>query len=68
MAKHKPPPVEGSPEDSIILSVRLKSGGFESTIEVPLHSKREEIDRLTSAWLDLMDAGIKMGQSRKGAP
>lgn len=49
--------------DAIVLSVRLKSGGFESHIEVPVHATRAEIDKFMSAWLELMDAGIKMGRS-----
>lgn len=48
--------------DSIILSCRLKSGQFESSIEVPLYSSREELDRFVMSWLAMMDQGVKIGQ------
>jgi len=51
--------------DTIILSCKLKSGLFESSIEVPLYSTQEEMNRFAMAWLGLMDAGIKIGQDRE---
>lgn len=49
-------------QDAIVLSCRLKSGLFESQIEVPLYATREEMDRFVMAWLGMMDQGIKIGQ------
>ncbi len=51
-------------EDAIILSCRLKNGGFESSIEVPLYATREQMDNFAKQWLGLMDAGIKIGQRK----
>lgn len=57
-----------SGEDAIILAVRLKSGGFESQVEVPVSCTPEERDRFVEAWLNLMAAGVQIGQSLKRVP
>jgi len=54
-------------EDVIILSCRLKSGLFESSIEVPLYASVEEMDRFVQAWLAMMDQGIKIGHGHSAA-
>jgi hypothetical protein len=51
--------------DAILLSVRLRNGGFESQVEVPVESTKEEIDEFVLSWLALMQAGIKLGQDRR---
>ena len=51
--------------DSIILSCRLKSGAFESSIEVPLTATKEEMDDFAASWLKLMETGVKIGQSKR---
>lgn len=56
-------PVEPE-QDAIILSCKLKSGAFESHIEVPLYATREQMDDFAARWLSMMDAGIKIGLSR----
>lgn len=52
-------------EDCIILSCKLKNGGFESHIEVPLYASREEMDDFAAKWMLMMDAGIKIGQRNR---
>ena len=51
--------------DAIILSCRLKSGKFESSIEVPLYATQAEMNDFAKRWLDMMHAGIKIGQGHK---
>lgn len=55
-------PVDPSKPDSIILSVRLRSGKFESSIEVPMYATPAEMREFAMTWLQLMDQGIKLGQ------
>lgn len=51
--------------DSIILSCRLKSGKFESSIEVPLYATQAEMNEFAAQWLQMMYLGVKIGQGRK---
>ncbi len=46
--------------DSVILSVRLKSGGFESSIELPVQTTPERRDECVKQWLGMMQAGLAM--------
>lgn len=46
--------------DTIVLSVRLKSGGFESSIEVPIDAAPERRDACVRQWLGMMQAGLAM--------
>jgi len=52
-------------EDSIILSVKLRSGAFDSSIEVPLNYTDAERGAFVDAWLSLMAAALKCA---KGTP
>lgn len=52
-------------EDSVILSVRLASGRFESSIQVPLFCTDTERQHFVEAWLKMMEAGIKCGRERR---
>lgn len=52
-------------DDSIILSVRLASGRFESSIQVPLFATDAEKEAFVGAWLKLMEAGIKCGREHR---
>jgi hypothetical protein len=52
----------------VILSVRLFSGHFESSIQMPLDATEKERDEFVMAWLELMRAGIKIGLSKKKPP
>lgn len=52
-------------QDTVILSVRLVSGHFESTIHIPVSATKEERDAFVLAWLGLMDAGVKVGQASR---
>ena len=63
-AKYEQPPVNDD-NDAIILSCRLKSGKYESSIEVPLYATKEEMNEFTLRWLSMMDAGIKIGQKNR---
>lgn len=67
MVKQRPPAVEQTdPEDdSIILSIRLASGRFESSIQVPLFVTDEERAQFVDNWLNMMEAGIKCGRGRR---
>ncbi len=58
----KSSPADQSKPDSIILSVRLRSGKFESSIEIPMYSTPAEMREFATTWLQLMDQGIKLGQ------
>lgn len=53
------------PTDSLIVTARLRSGLFESTIEVPLGCTKAQQDAFIEAWLSLMAAGIMCGQAQK---
>jgi hypothetical protein len=52
-------------QDSIIMSVRLRSGKFESSIEVPMYATPDEMREFAMAWLKLMEYGIKIGQGKQ---
>lgn len=52
-------------EDSVILSVRLASGRFESSIQVPLFCTDAEREKYVGAWLNLIEAGIKCGSEHR---
>lgn len=64
-----PSPTPEIPEDgdSIILSVKLRSGRFESSIEVPLYASDEEKKEFVAQWLNLMEAGVKIGRANREA-
>lgn len=52
-------------DDALILSVALVSGHFESSIHIPLDATDSERQGFVEAWLNLMDAGIKVGKSKR---
>lgn len=52
--------------DILEVSVRLKSGAFESSISIPLDRPVNEINEFTLAWLELMRTGLKIAQARTG--
>lgn len=56
-----------SDDDSIIMSVRLKSGLFASSIEVPVYSTQEQREEFVAQWLLMMEAGLRVGQSNRKA-
>jgi hypothetical protein len=51
-------------EDVMVLSCRLKNGGFESCVEMPLRAMREQMGGLITHWLAMIDAGAKMTQAQ----
>jgi len=50
--------------DALILSVKLLSGRFDSSIQVPLKCTDEERKAFVDAWLVLIEAGVKCGRSK----
>lgn len=52
--------------DVLIVSLRLESGRFESTVRVPLFAKYEDKQEFVDRWLLLMESVLKCG-SRKNA-
>lgn len=48
-------------DDALIVTVKLESGRFDSTIRVPLFATAEQRDKFIGAWFKLMEEGIKMG-------
>ncbi len=65
MAKRAPAPEVTDEDDSLIVTVRLASGRFESRIEIPLYCTKEERERFVDSWFDLMMAGLKVGSERR---
>lgn len=47
--------------DSIVISVRLRSGKFESQIEIPVNHTKAQCDAFVASWLELMRTGIALG-------
>jgi hypothetical protein len=52
-------------DDMLIMSVRLASGRFESSIQVPLFATEDEKREFVDQWCGLMLAGLKCGQSHR---
>lgn len=52
-------------DDSLILSVRLASGRFESSIQVPLFATDAEKEAFVDAWMKLMEAGVRCGREHR---
>jgi hypothetical protein len=46
-------------DDVLIVEVRLRSGRFESKIEIPLMSPDEAKREFIDQWFKLMEAGLK---------
>jgi hypothetical protein len=55
-------------DDTVIMSIRLKSGKFHGEIEVPLYASKEERETFVEQWLLMMEAGLKVGQSNRSRP
>jgi len=52
-------------EDILIISLRLKSNRFESTIQIPLFAPDEQKKDFVEAWLNLMEMGLKCSPKGK---
>lgn len=52
-------------DDVLVMSLRLKSGRFESSISVPLFASEEDKRRFVDSWLALMEAGLRCTDIRK---
>jgi hypothetical protein len=66
--KHIPsePPEPIAPEnDTLIMSVELKSGRFSSSIEIPLFATDDAKKTFIDSWLNLMEAGLQVGRSHR---
>jgi hypothetical protein len=55
----------GEKDDVLIMSIRLASGRFESSIQVPLFASKEEREEFVAQWLNLMEAGLRCGQQNR---
>lgn len=53
--------------DTIIMSIKLRSGRFESLIEVPLYSDDQDKKNFIEQWLLMMEAGLKIGRANREA-
>jgi hypothetical protein len=53
-------------DDVLIMHLKLASGRFESSIQIPLHSADEDKKKFVEAWLSLMEMGLKCSPNRKG--
>lgn len=51
-------------DDVLIVTARLRSGRFESSIQVPLMAPDEEKHRFIDAWMTLMEAGVRCGPKK----
>ena len=52
-------------DDCIILSIKLKSGRFEGTIQVPLYATDKERESFVDQWLRMMESGLQVGAAHK---
>lgn len=46
-------------DDVVIVSIQLKSGKFNSTIQVPLYATEERKREFVESWLSLMGMALK---------
>lgn len=46
-------------DDVLIVSCRLKSNRFESTIQIPLFAPDDDKKQFVEAWLNLMEVGLR---------
>lgn len=60
------PIVEDGPE-KLVLSVRLKSGRFETTLEIPFPCDKETYEKSLTAWFDMAATGFRIGASEMSA-
>lgn len=51
----------GEKEDTIILSVRLASGDFESSVSIGISASEDEKQQAILRWLDLAATGLRIG-------
>lgn len=56
-----------SAPDVAILSVRLKSGGFESSVQIPLDRPKAEKDAAVQKWLKLIAFALENGVTEMAA-
>ena len=67
-AAARKPSREPQSGDTVIISVKLRSGAFESTIEVPIGATKAEFDQFKRSWLAMMMAGIEAGRNTRRKP
>lgn len=62
------PHTEGDDDsDTLVMSVKLRSGRFESTIEVPLFASENEAKAFVEQWMELMKMGLSLGKANREA-
>ena len=59
MRKTQPPTEIADEGDILIMTVKLASGKFESTIQIPLFASEDSKQQFVEAWLNLMQMGLK---------
>jgi len=52
-------------DDYLVVSIKLTSGKFDSSISIPLFADEDAKKAFIDAWLVLIEAGIKAGQSSR---
>lgn len=55
------------PEDLLTLSVKLKSGRFESSLTVPFPSDKDTHEKSLAAWMQMVQTGFKIGATEMTA-
>lgn len=53
--------------DAVIMSVRLESGGFESSLRIPLPMTQADMENGVSNWLAMMLTGLQIKATRMTA-
>jgi hypothetical protein len=61
--KDRPAPRQPDHDEVDVLEVRirLRSGRFESSIEVPLKGTKAQREEFIESWFKLMESGIRIG-------
>ncbi len=62
--RHKIVPLQTDVEEKeevLVITARLESGKFESTIRIPLNSSEQQQKEFIESWLALMATGLKLG-------
>lgn len=57
----------GERPDVAILSVRLRSGAFESSVSIPIDESREKKDEAVQRWLKLIAFALENGVTEMSA-
>lgn len=53
--------------DTLVLSLKLKSGDFASELHIPFPKTQQEQDKAVERWLDFMATGLRISAERMDA-